>query len=249
MSKPISVLIVEDEVIIANKIQLHLEQLGYTVAGIVARGDKAIIHCRAQPPDIILLDIQLKGTLDGVETALVLEREGLFIPIIYLTANADAASFERARRTHPHAFLSKPYKKADLDRAICLAAQLHLDNSHRVTRPSPSQSPRQLLSDCIFVRHKQQLVKVLLDDILFVEAQRAYCHIVTADTDYLLSVSLGKLGDQLNATNFMRVHRSYLVNLVQVEVVTDKHVVIGTRAIPVSKDHREELKRRVHLIR
>ncbi len=118
---PIKVLIVEDEMIIAAKISLHLEQLGYEVAGILPRGEEAVIHCRQATPDLLLLDVNLKGLLDGVETSQMLRKAGILIPTIFLTANSDENTFERAKTTFPQAFLSKPYRKSDLARAIELA--------------------------------------------------------------------------------------------------------------------------------
>lgn len=252
MSDSISVLIVEDEIIIANKIGLHLEQFGYVVAGILPRGEQAVLHCRNEPPDILLLDINLKGNLDGIETARVLEKEGIFIPTIYLTANTDPATFERAKNTRPHAFLGKPYDQTELHRAISLAVQRHhapaaAPEKQAASEPTPDGS--QLLSDRIFVRHKDHMVKVFLKDILYISAERSYCHIHAAETEYLLSMPMGKLADQLHSADFLRVHRSYVVNLRQIDMVADNHLVIGRQAIPVGKEQREELLRRVNLIR
>lgn len=253
MPKSISVLIVEDEIIIANKIGLHLEQFGYVVAGILPRGEQAVLHCRKEPPDILLLDINLKGNLDGIETARVLEKEGIHIPTIYLTANTDPATFERAKNTRPHAFLGKPYDQTELHRAISLAVQLHhapaAAPEKAVAPTSASPDGSQLLSDRIFVRHKEHMVKVFLKDIQYISAERSYCHIHAGDAEYLLSMPMGKLADQLHSSDFLRVHRSYVVNLRQIDMVADDHLVIGREAIPVGKEQREELLRRVNLVR
>ncbi|MGB3545693.1 MAG: response regulator [Saprospiraceae bacterium] len=249
---PIKVLIVEDEMIIAAKISLHLEQLGYEVAGILPRGEEAVIHCRQSPPDLLLLDVNLKGLLDGVETSQMLRKEDILIPTIYLTANSEDSTFERAKATLPQAFLSKPYRKSDLARAIELAVANAARNS--VTHAEeklelPPLEDAHILSDRIFVRHKERMVKIFLRDILYVEAERAYCKIKTRDSDYLLSIALGRLEEQLRADDFMRVHRSYLVNLAQVDEIGDNYIAIGGKAIPIGKSHREEFAARVNLIR
>lgn len=206
MAQPITVLIVEDEIIIANKIGLHLEQLGYVVVGMLPRGEQAVLHCRKAPPDILLLDINLKGNIDGIETARILEKEGIHIPTIYLTANTDPATFERAKNTRPHAFLGKPYDQTELHRAISLAVQRH---HAPAAAPTTSLKPddSQLLSDRIFVRHKDHMVKLFLKDIQYISAERAYCHIHACDAEYLLSIPMGKLADQLHSPDFLRVHR------------------------------------------
>ena len=114
MNKPVKVLIVEDEALIAARISVELDELGYEVSGMVTRADQALLHCQQIPPDVILLDIKLKGKIDGIQLAHELN-ERVNIPIIFLTANADEATFNRAKETLPQAFISKPYKKLDLE--------------------------------------------------------------------------------------------------------------------------------------
>ncbi|TXF88613.1 response regulator transcription factor [Neolewinella aurantiaca] len=247
MTPTVKVLVVEDEMIIAAKISLHLEQLGYEVAGILPRGEEAVLYCRESPPDILLLDVNLKGIIDGVETARVLQLEGIIVPTIFLTANSDQETFDRAKETRPQAFLAKPYRKTDLARAIDLA----LINSSSAPAAAPREQPEapHLLNDRIFVRHKDRMVKLFLNEILYVEAERAYCKIVTADTEYLLSIALRKFEEQLTSTDFMRVHRSFLINLTRIDEVAEGHVALAGKAIPIGKTYREAFTGRVNLIR
>ncbi|MDX1603146.1 MAG: response regulator, partial [Salinimicrobium sediminis] len=107
MGEKVKLLIVEDEMIIAAHISLQLSEMGYEVTGIVPRGEEALVHVKENPPDIILLDINLKGELDGIETARQMQRTRN-IPVIYLTANADDAHFNKAKDTHPYGFIAKP---------------------------------------------------------------------------------------------------------------------------------------------
>ena len=132
MVSPIKVLIVEDEMIIAANTSLQLTNLGYEVSGIVSRGEEVLIHIKDSLPDIILLDIQLKGELDGIETAHQVQ-EHFDIPIIYLTSNVDDANFERAKKTNPYAFISKPFKKLDLAHAIDLTANRIIEAEIKVS--------------------------------------------------------------------------------------------------------------------
>ena len=92
MSTLIKILVVEDEMIIGAKISMQLTSLGYEVTGMLPRGEEAILHVADNRPDIVLLDINLKGKLDGIETAIQLQQHGP-IPVIYLTANSDEATF------------------------------------------------------------------------------------------------------------------------------------------------------------
>ncbi|WP_321538296.1 response regulator [Flavobacterium piscinae] len=113
----IKILIVEDEMIIGANIALQLTNLGYDVLGVIPRAEEVLPKIHQTLPDILLLDIYLKGDLDGIELAHIIQKE-FNIPIIYLTANADEAHFNRAKTTNPYAFISKPFKKLDLQHAI-----------------------------------------------------------------------------------------------------------------------------------
>ena len=117
MHKLIKILVVEDEMIIGAKISMYLSTLGYEVTGVLPRGEEVLSHVKQDTPDIILLDVHLKGKMDGIETAASIEQY-FQIPVIYITANADNDTFNRARKTRPAAFISKPFKKLDLQRAI-----------------------------------------------------------------------------------------------------------------------------------
>ena len=137
MGRPIKILIVEDEMVIAANISLQLTTLGYEVAGIVPRGEEAILQIKQNQPDIVLLDICLKGDIDGIETAQIMQND-YDIPIIYLTANADEDNFNRAKTTNPYAFISKPFKKLDLQRAIELTAlKVQTDTHFKDEKLSP----------------------------------------------------------------------------------------------------------------
>ncbi|MEM1214057.1 MAG: response regulator, partial [Bacteroidota bacterium] len=219
MAEPLHLLIVEDEMLIAADLSLTLEELGYVVDAILPRGEAALKHVKAMSPDLLLLDIRLKGQLDGIETATALRAAGYNGPLIYLTANDDKATFQRAKATQPDAFLSKPYDRDQLDRAIALA----LAKRPTTVQPRTSQEETatntapQGMKDRIFVRHNNRMVKLALGAIRYVEAERAYCRIATDDTTYLLSMPLSNLSKQLPPERFVRIHRSYLVNLNRVD--------------------------------
>lgn len=246
MGKPIKILIVEDEMIIAANISMQLNNLGYEVSGIVTRGEDALLHIKDNQLDIILLDIQLKGKLDGIETANLMQKE-YNIPIIYLTANADDKHFNRAKTTNPSAFISKPFKKLDLQHAIELTINRitvdEITNKKRIKKISPF-----VLSDRIFVRHNDKIVKIIIEDVLYIQADRNYCRIYSKGKVFLLVTTLKDIEEKLPIEHFIRVHRSYIVNLSQIDEVANKHLVISRKVIPLSKSSRGELLKRLQTI-
>lgn len=245
MEKPMRILIVEDEMVIGANISLQLSKFGYEVTGIVPRGEEALVHVRENQPDIVLLDINLKGNIDGIQTAEIMQKDH-DIPVIYLTANADDAHFNRAKATHPYAFISKPYKSMDLKRAIELTASLMQSGSYsennKITDTAVQKEKLSfVLSDSIFVRDHEKMVKILVKDIYYIEAERNYCRIYSKGKEYLLVMTLKDINDKLPQGYFVRVHRSYIVNVEHVDEVALSHVAVAKKAIPFSKSFRGDL--------
>ncbi len=247
MNSHIKLLIVEDDMIIAAKVSMQLTLLGYEVTGIVPRGEEAIRHVEANKPDIVLLDINLKGTLDGIETAQAMQKIA-DIPIIYVTANTDEATFNRARETRPYAFIAKPIKNIDLQRAIELTISRIDENQKPVVVEEHSEEIPFILNDRIFVKHKEKMVKIYIEDIFYIEAERNYCRIFAKNKEYLLATSLKIMEDKLPSRHFIRVHRSFLVNLAQVDEVGENNLMINQKSVPISQNLRDDLLRRLQTI-
>lgn len=244
MSSPAKILIVEDEMIIGANISLQLSKLGYDVTGIVSRGEEAIAHVKQNRPDIVLMDIQLKGELDGIDTVLRMQQE-MNIPVIYLTANADGDNFDRAKSTNPYAFISKPFKKLDLQHAIELTlGRLDHNKSSGSKEEVTCVSPF-IQSDSIYVRRNERMIKIMISDIYYFEADRNYCKIFAKNKECLLVMTLKEINDRLPPEHFLRIHRSFIVNLSHVDEVAGTHVVIHKKAIPLSKTLRGELMNRL----
>jgi PAS domain S-box-containing protein len=124
MTIPATILIVEDEIIVAADLSHHLTSLGYTVPEIVPSGEEAIQWIEATPPDLILMDIHLAGDMDGITAAEVI-RTRFDLPVVYLTAFADNATLRRARLTQPFGYLLKPFNGRDLHTTIEMALSKH----------------------------------------------------------------------------------------------------------------------------
>ncbi|MBY0477225.1 MAG: response regulator [Chitinophagaceae bacterium] len=247
MNTSVKILVVEDEMIIGAKISMQLTSLGYEVTGILPRGDEALLHLEQNKPDIVLLDIQLKGTMDGIETAQQIHQKHN-IPIIYVTANSDDATFNRAKATRPFAFIAKPFKQLDLQRAIELTISRMAENDTGAMEVTDGEEQPFILNDRIFVRHKEKMQKIMLADILFIEADRNYSRIFTIHKEYLLSITLKTIEEKLPAQLFQRIHRSYVINIMCVDEVTEHHVMIAQKPIPLGTGMREQLMQRLQTL-
>jgi len=121
---PSRILIVEDEWITAEDLRDILTELGYTVTAVVSSGADALAQGENNPPDLALMDIRIKGSMDGTETARAL-RERFNIPVVYLTAHADRGTLERAKVAEPLGYITKPFKESELHAAIEMALHKH----------------------------------------------------------------------------------------------------------------------------
>jgi DNA-binding LytR/AlgR family response regulator len=248
MDTPIKILVVEDEMIIAAKISMHLTNLGYEVTGMLPRGEEALVNVEENRPDIVIMDICLKGSIDGIDTAIRMQKNAV-IPVIFLTANADEATFNKAKAAKPYAFISKPYKQIDLQRAIELTISHLAGEENNLTSVNSGASDQPfILSDRIFVRQREKMIKIIVADILYIEADRNYCRIFTKTNEYVLSITLKTIEEKLNNHIFLRVHRSYIINLSHIDAVADDHVIINQKAMPVSEGLKEKLLQRIQTL-
>ena len=130
------ILVVEDESIIAESLRRSLEASGYEVLPICSTAEAAIEAARTTAPDLVLMDIRLKGEKDGIYAARIVS-EGYDVPVIYVTAYGDDAVLERAKRTKPSGYLLKPFRSDELKVAIETALYRHMIESTVQPRTKP----------------------------------------------------------------------------------------------------------------
>lgn len=250
MSK-INVLVVEDESIVSKDIQHSLKKLGYNVVGAAATGEKAIELVRSEKPDVVLMDIMLKGDMSGIDTAEIVKKE-VNIPVIYLTAYADEATLAKAKITEPYGYIIKPFKEIDLHTSIEMAIYKSVKNKE-------VEKERDLLfsivegkdsQDFIFVKANSKLVKLKTEDIFFIEALKDYVVINTVDARYTIHSTMKDIQKKLGDENFIRVHRSFIVRLNKISAIEypNLHLEEDKKVIPIGGSYREVLVKRINLV-
>lgn len=237
-----NILIVEDEFLIAAELQTRLNGLGYSVPKIVATGHEALAAIEQQEPDLVLMDINLWGNLDGISVAKII-KERYQIPIIFLTSNTDDLTFAQARKVEPEAFLSKPFRAKDLQHAIELVIQ-KLDHQESANLTEDTI----VMEDRIFVKHHNRMHRVYTNDICYIEADRAYCKLITETDDFHLSMSLKSLYERISLPNLIRVHRSYVVNIRKMSSFSDVYVYFGEVKIPIGRAYRDDFFKRIRTV-
>ncbi len=124
------ILVVEDEIISVMDITQSLKDLGYDTVGVASSGREAIEKAAYMAPDLVLMDIKLKGSMDGVDAAKRIQAR-FDIPVIYLTAHSDNETLQRAKISEPHGYILKPFTEQELRVAIEMALYRHKAEKRR----------------------------------------------------------------------------------------------------------------------
>lgn len=220
------ILIVEDEPIIADELEALLTDLKYEVIGIAFDAEEAIEIIEKNTPELILLDISLEGDLDGVMLAETIN-EKYQIPFVFLTSHADRLTVNRVKRTNPSGFILKPYNEKELASNIEIA--LYNSNSGKV------------ITEDFFIKEGGSLIKINPKEILYAQADDNYTFIYTAEKKYILSSTLKKIEAKLPHNKFMRIHRSYIINLNKIDKITDGYAIVNEVNIPIGRNYQAEL--------
>ena len=237
------ILIVEDELLTATHIQQILEDNQYEVLEPQIKGEKVPGIVAQERPDAVIMDIQLAGNLDGLETAKIIS-ETSDVAIIFLTSNSDDSTFEKSKESSPYAFLSKPFKEEEILRTVDLVIGKHQSASNK-----SAQNDEDIAGAAhVFVSTKDKKIRLHLDDVLYVQADRNYCTVYTHEKQHVLSSSLGAFQRKIPETTLTRIHRSYLVNMVHVDSLDDHYVFIKKKAIPIGKSYRKSLQSKIRTL-
>lgn len=244
----VRILIAEDDWIIAKEISLTLQDLGFEVIGTFDTGEEFVQKLPTLKPDLALLDIDLAGSMTGIDIAEKLKPLG--IPFVFLTAMADIQTIEKAKQTEPYAYLVKPVRAESLLSTIEVSLynfhrQKSLDSSTPLAGSLPINQAIFSINEAIFVKSKKRLEKIKIADILWIEAEDIYAIIVTKNGKYILSQPLKSIEERLPAEHFMRVHRSYIVQLDKIQAIEENDLIIEGKYIAIGKTFKEKLMSRL----
>ncbi len=230
--------IVEDELVIARTILSTLDELGYSHAGPAISYTEALEMLSNNKPDLLLLDIQLSGKKDGIDVAQKVN-ELYGIPFIFLTANSDAETIERAKTVKPHAYVVKPFSKQELFAAIEIAFS-NFTGNHSDAKQQETASWH--TKDFMFVKEGYAFRKILFSDIVYLESDANYVTIhLESQKKAIIRSTLNDFTKEIDPKVFIRIHRSYSVNISKIEEVFPTELSLQGVRIPIGKSYREEL--------
>ncbi len=239
-----NILIVEDDPSIASSLHEILECLNHQVAGLAESADKAmkLLQEREGEVDIALLDIQLKGEKDGIGLAADIQ-SAYNIPYIFTTAFADPTTLKRASETSPFGYIVKPYGMKDIHAALEIA----MSNFKKV-KALKTEEGSIMENNHLYVKVDSRLIRILDEDIYYVEAKGDYAVFNTKDKGYIVHSTMKNIETKLNKKRFLKVHRSFIVNLEKIVDIEDYNLLIKNKVIPVSRANRESLMQKINLI-
>lgn len=239
--KPMSDLkvgVVEDELVIARTILSTLDELGYSSCGPAINYTEALEMFEQNKPDLLLLDIQLAGRKDGIDVAQKLN-ESYPIPFIFLTANSDAETIDRAKKVKPHAYIVKPFTKEELFAAIEIAFSNFTGNQTEIKPVSAGSDHRRTF---MFVKDGYVFRKVFFNDLLYLESDANYVTLhLKSGKKVMVRSTLPDFMEQLDPRGFVRIHRSYSVNISLIDDIFPTEVTLHDHKVPIGKSYREEL--------
>ncbi|WDF60190.1 response regulator transcription factor [Flavobacterium sp. KACC 22758] len=239
----INVLIIEDTPEQSDALVKVLLENNYNIAGVAVNFTDALKLFYETSVDVIIIDVFLDGKPDGITFA-----ESINIipqaskPFVFLTSSQDRQIFERAKLTRPFSFLMKPFNELE----ILYAIEMAVEKFYEQTNVFLSEEQNTVISnDSLFIKKKNSLKKVALEDILYIEVEERYCNIITEKEKFVILISLTKISELLDKNKFIKTHRNTIVNSVKIEEIflTDNLIILkGNHRINLSDTYKDFIK-------
>lgn len=239
--KNLKILIVENDVHIQDSLVEIVELLNNQVAGTA----KNVVYAKTlleRNPDLVLLDIHLNGDKNGFDLADLLNKEG--IPFIFITAFADEETVQTAVDKNPFGYLVKPFGLKDVDTAIQVAMKTYINLNKQVDNEAIVMSKDR----CIFLKVDSSLVKIKEDEILWMEARGDYVIFKTESNTFIVHSTMKNVIKKVSPSLFLKVHRSYIINLDKVIDITDSNLQIDNKIIPISRSNKYLLLQKINVL-
>jgi DNA-binding LytR/AlgR family response regulator len=199
---------------------------------------EALRSFKSEKPDLILMDVQLNDTIDGIHLAGILKSE-YKIPVIFTTAFSDQATLERVKNISPIGYVIKPYTTANIRVTLELAfSAIEQKKTMDIAEEGPTS----------FINSINGMIKIDPEEISYISAFDYYSNIFIANEKILAKMTLKEVMDQLNAPFLVRVHKSYAVNLNQIAKINNNEIYIGDMKIPIGRAFKEDLKKKIKII-
>jgi two-component system response regulator LytT len=240
-----NILIVDDEVLIAQDLKEILEEVGYEHVFRAKNYSQAVALLENQNIDLVLMDINLKEELSGIDLSNFINLHK-HIPFIYITSYSDKDTIALVKQTKPAAFLLKPYSKTLLLTSIEIALFNYASNRNAVVESSRYSSDTEVENDLVINEHlhikdNYHFIKIPLKEILWFQSDKNYVEVMTTEKKYIIRNSLKRLMKQLPPAVFVKCYKQYIININHAKSFNSSAVLIFGHQIPVSRTTYEEV--------
>jgi len=241
------ILIVEDEIIVANDIEFNLNKLNFEVVGIASCKTETENFLLSSKVDLILMDIMLKNDESGIELAEFINSR-FSLPVIFLSAYTDLATVERAKYTNSYGYIVKPFKSIDLRIQITLAIYKH--EQFLLSSSLSNKFSIELEKNEIFVKSNNKLIKINKEDINYIEALKDYVLLFTVQKKYIIHTTMKDIEAKLGPSMFIRIHRSYIVNIKKIESIEFSNLRLENKELllPIGGSYKDILMNKLCLV-
>ncbi len=226
--------VVEDEMIIAASIVSTLKKLNYKVSTPASGYAEALEIIEKEQPHLLLLDINLGGQKDGIDVAEFV-RANYQLPIIFLTANSDIATVQRAKTVKPNAYLLKPFTKDDLFASIEIAISNYYENADKASK-----------KENLIVKSGYDFVNIQIEKIVFIESNDNYVSIqLTEGKPLIVRSTLSEMLEKLPVNEFTRINRSVIINHSFIDKIETEQIVVAEKTFSITTKSKQELLEKV----
>ncbi len=239
----IKVLIVEDELIIAEDMRQMLREMEYEVIGITGDCEEAMELLSSDTPDIALIDIHLRKTDDGIRLAHHI-RERYHMPLVFVTSYSDKSTVEQAKKVKPDGYIVKPFNKEDLYTSI----EIVLSNFGGI-QPNAftdDTSKSVVIKDSIFIRKDHMLIKIRFEELVWIKSEQNYLELHCRDAHHLIRSTLKEFMEKLPAS-FIQVHKSYCINIPYLTAIDRNTVWLKETSLPIGRAYLKEVQDKLNL--
>lgn len=233
-------LIIEDELIIAEDIRTMLLELQYEVTGIARDIKSAIDKLAVEVPDIALVDIKLRNGDNGIDLGKRI-KDKFGIPIVFVTSHSDKTTLGNAKLINPDGYIVKPFEKADLFTSIEVAVFNYHSRSNAAASDLLNEPDNVVLKDSIFIRKDYMLVKIKFDDLKWIKAEDNYLELYCVNNKHQIRSTLKDFIEKLPSSIFLQVHKSFCINIKYLSAVNKTSVWINKVEIPVGRAYVDNL--------
>jgi two-component system, LytTR family, response regulator LytT len=225
------ILIVEDDINISENIHEILELLGYVNIDIANSANQAIKIVKKNRPDLVFMDIKLKGDKDGIELGEII-KQMIEVPLVYVTSYSDPTIIERAKRVNPAGFIVKPFNTNDIHAIveIVLYNKRTKPGLESASAKGKDESPY-LVTDAVFIKADNAFERVSYQDIYYVEANGNMVTIFTKNRNFTIRKSMKEMDEKLPPHLFLRVQKSFIVQLGQIESFNTKDITLRSGSV------------------